>query len=98
MFRPDFLVSHDAGEGTWLHRRLAENGLADWSPRAPIRLYFGSADLDVSPQEALVEAERLSARGGDVQAVGVGNVDHDGSVLAAIPVLRGWFDALASPR
>jgi pimeloyl-ACP methyl ester carboxylesterase len=94
MFRDDFLRSYEHGEPNWLRERLIDNGLYEWSPRAPIRLYFGSRDVDVSPREAEFEARRLRERGGDVTTVDVGAVDHERSVLDAVPVILGWFDEL----
>jgi hypothetical protein len=96
MFRPEFLADYDAGRPTWLLQRLAENSLDDWTPRAPVRLYYGDLDLDVTPEEAKAEARRLAARGGDVRALSVGAADHDGSVLPAVTDLRGWFDELGA--
>ena len=98
MFNDDFLASYEQGDHNWLRERLAENSLFEWSPRAPIRLYFGSRHGDVSPAEARLESERLRARGGDVTIVDVGDVDHEGSVLAAAPLLLAWFDALTERR
>jgi hypothetical protein len=98
MFHEEFLQTYARGEPNWLRERLTENGLYEWSPRAPIRLYFGALDVDVSPREAQVEAKRLNARGGDVTAVDVGEVDHEGSVLAAVPAVLAWFDQLTMPR
>ncbi len=96
MFRSDFLTSYADGSPNWLRDRLAENSLYDWKPRAPIRLYFGSRDVDVSPREATVEAERLTRRGGSVVTIDVGPFDHDRSVLAAAPRIVAWFDSLTS--
>ena len=97
MFRDEFLQTYERGEPNWLRERLIENGLYEWSPRAPIRLYFGSLDSDVSPREAEVEARRLRERGGNVTTVDVGAVDHEGSVLQAVPILLTWFDELTRP-
>jgi hypothetical protein len=42
--------------------------------------------------------ERLAnKRGGDVVAINVGAADHEASILLAVPLLRNWFDSLASP-
>jgi pimeloyl-ACP methyl ester carboxylesterase len=97
MFREEFLQAYAGGEPNWLRERLTENGLYEWSPRAPIRLYFGALDVDVSPREADVEAKRLNARGGTVTAVDVGEFDHEASVLAAVPAVLAWFDQLTMP-
>jgi len=60
-----------------------------------MRLYYGSRDVDVSPREAIVEAERLTQRGGNVTAIDVGAYDHNESILAAVPSVVAWFDAVA---
>jgi Secretory lipase len=100
MFHDDFLQTYESTQANWLRERLVENGLHDWAPRAPIRLYFGSLDVDVSPREAEVEAQRLRDRGGQVTTVDVGAVDHEGSVLAAVPKVLEWFDqfTVGAPR
>lgn len=100
MLAPAFLADYDAGRETWFLARLAENSLLDWTPRAPIRLYYGEADVDVAPEEALAAATHFAAGGGDVRAIAVGAVDHEGSVLVTVPLLRAWFDELApaAPR
>jgi pimeloyl-ACP methyl ester carboxylesterase len=98
MFNDDFLASYASGGTNWLRERLAENSLYDWSPQAPIRLYFGKRDGDVSPEEAQLEAERLTARGGNVAAIDIGDVDHEGSVLPAVPLVLAWFDSLSEQR
>jgi hypothetical protein len=100
MLSPAFLADYDAGRETWLLARLAENSLLDWTPRAPVQLYYGEADVDVAPEEARSAATHFAARGANVRAIGVGAVDHEGSVLAAVPLLRAWFDELApiAPR
>jgi Secretory lipase len=95
MLAPEFLADYDAGRETWFLARLAENSLLDWTPRAPLRLYFGEADVDVAPEEARAAATLFRARGADVRAISVGAVDHEGSVLVAVPQLRAWFDELA---
>lgn len=94
MFRDEFLQTYERGGPNWLREKLIENSLYDWSPRAPIRLYFGSLDADVSPREAEVQALRLRERGGDVTTVDVGTVDHERSVLDAVPRVLEWFDEL----
>jgi hypothetical protein len=94
MMAPAFLADFDAGRPSWFVARLAENGLLDWTPRAPVRLYYGDDDVDVEPEDARIAATAFASRGADVTAVSVGAYDHDGSVLAAVPALREWFDTL----
>ena len=99
MFRDDFLRTYEDGDANWLRERLLSNSLYDWTARAPIRLYFGSLDVDVSPREAELEAARLKERGADVATVDVGPFDHEGSVKQVVPMLLAWFDELGrSPQ
>ncbi len=96
LFNPDFLGAYDAGTDHWFVRRLRENSLLDWSPRAPIRAYYGAADVDVTPPQAGLLQENFRAHGGDATAICVGDVDHDASLLPAAVLLRNWFDELAA--
>lgn len=94
MFRPDFLAAADGGGAHWLLDALAANETSHFTPRAPIRLYYGSADRDVIPREALATADAMTARGADVRAVDVGPQAHDPSMLAAAPKIAAWLTAL----
>jgi pimeloyl-ACP methyl ester carboxylesterase len=70
------------------------NSLVDVTPRAPVRLYYGSKDLDVTPEEALAAARSMRARNVDVAAIDVGPVGHDPSMLAAAPLILAWLREL----
>jgi hypothetical protein len=90
-------VALDAMEGKgrhWLVDALAENEMGDWSARAPIRLYYGADDIDVPPRESIQTAQQMSARGSDARAVNVGAVNHNQSILAAVPLIMRWLAAL----
>lgn len=77
---------------------FAANSLVDVTPRASLRLYYGSQDLDVVPEEALAAARSMRARGVDVQAIDVGAVGHDASMLAAAPLILAWLRELEESR
>lgn len=94
MFQPAFLAAFEAGRPTWLGERLRENDLVDVTPRAPVRIYYGALDVDVSPEEARAQARRWSEHGVDARAVDVGPLDHEASVLEAATRVRAWFDEL----
>lgn len=95
MFLPDFLDDYDNGRSTWLLDALAFNGALDWSPKAPLRIYFGEKDEDVVPEEAHNAYRVFSETGGNVSLRSVGPYDHEGGILQAIPLVRAWFDELA---
>jgi len=94
LLHPDFLAAYDGNRDHWFLDRLRENGLLDWAPRSPVRVYYGSNDADVTPIQAELLQEHHRARGGDTTAVFVGDVDHDETILLAAPLLREWFDEL----
>lgn len=94
MFGVAFLDAFDHGGEHWLLTRLAQSDVSDWTPRAPVRLYYGAADIDVVPEEALRAERTMRARGADVRAVNVGPVGHDASMLAAAPLILAWLREL----
>ncbi|MDZ4380414.1 MAG: alpha/beta fold hydrolase [Parvibaculum sp.] len=94
MFTPEFLEAFDTGGEHWMLEAIAANGVGEWTPKAPVRLFYGDADKDVVPEEAIAGAERFRARGSDVEAVSVGEVGHDPSLLLAAPHILEWLGEL----
>ena len=72
---------------------LRENSVFDWRPAAPVRLYYGSADQDVDPQNAHTAAARMTQLGADVEAVDLGELDHGGALVPANIAARLWFNS-----
>ena len=94
MFNQAFLDAFDRDDAHWYLESFAANSLVGVTPRAPVRLYYGSKDLDVVPEEALAAARSMRARGADVASVDVGEVGHDESMLAAAPLILAWLGEL----
>lgn len=94
LFTEAFLAAHDAGEKTWLHAALAANSTHDFAPQAPLRVYYGSADRTVTPEDALRAVTAMHVAGGEVERIEVGPYDHRDATLEAVPLIRAWFDAL----
>lgn len=94
MFNQAFLDAFDRNEAHWYLESFAANSLVDVTPHAPVRLYYGSKDLDVVPEEALTAARAMRARQADVSAIDVGEVGHDPSMLAAAPLILAWLAEL----
>jgi pimeloyl-ACP methyl ester carboxylesterase len=94
MFNQKFLDAFDRNQTHWYLDSFAANSLVDVTPRAPVRLYYGSKDLDVTPEEALAAARSMRARNVDVAAIDVGPVGHDPSMLAAAPLILVWLREL----
>ncbi|PKQ04334.1 MAG: hypothetical protein CVT72_12640 [Alphaproteobacteria bacterium HGW-Alphaproteobacteria-11] len=96
MFNAEFLDAFDNGKPNWLLDTIAANDVSDWAPRAPVRLYYGTEDVDVVPEEALNAERAMQARGADVQAVDLGPLDHENAMLAAAPLILAWLGELAA--
>lgn len=91
MFREGWVDDYLAGGTSWFRSALEENEAFRWAPRAPLRLFFGDADVDVSPDDALRGAEEMRRRGGNVEVVAVGEFDHGSVVYQAVPLVQEWF-------
>ncbi|MBX7257559.1 MAG: hypothetical protein K1Y02_14460 [Candidatus Hydrogenedentes bacterium] len=98
MFRKEFLDAFDRGESTWFTTALAQNQVLQWSPKAPVRLYYSEHDPVVSPREAITAFSELKKRGCDITLIQAGEADHAGTALFAVPKIRQWFDEKASKR
>ncbi len=94
MFNQDFLNAYDHDTDHWYLDAFAANSLIDVTPHAPLRLYYGSTDKDVLPDEALKASRVMQARGAHVAAIDVGPVGHDASMLAAAPLILAWLREL----
>lgn len=94
MFNQAFLDALDRDDAHWYLDSFAANSLVDVTPRAPVRMYYGSKDLDVVPEEALAAARSMRARNADVTAIDIGPVGHDPSMLAAAPLILAWLREL----
>ncbi|MBI5941802.1 MAG: hypothetical protein HY859_15405 [Caulobacterales bacterium] len=98
LFNTGFLDAFERGGPHWLLDAMAANEVSHFTPRAPVRLYFGAADLDVSPTEATTTARMFQALGADAAAVDVGPYDHNASILRAAPKALAWLETLVEPR
>jgi pimeloyl-ACP methyl ester carboxylesterase len=94
MFNQTFLDAFDHDKSHWYLDAFAANSIVNVTPRAPLRLYYGSMDKDVVPDEALSASRSMQARGADVLAIDVGPIGHDASMLAAAPRILAWLREL----
>src|SRR5262249_16906130 len=46
VFNAEFLDAFDRGKPHWFLDALAENSVSDWTPAAPVRIYYGDEDVD----------------------------------------------------
>lgn len=99
LFLPAVLEALRESKHHWLVDALAENEMGAWRPKASIRLYYGTSDVDVPPAESIETARRMAGMGADVRAVNLGPVDHNGSILIAAPLFLKWLDEIsAAPK
>ena len=96
MFRDSWVQSYRAGESSWFRDALEENEAFNWAPRAPLRLYYGEADVDVPPNNALLGSQKMHEQGGNVELVPVGDFDHSTVVYHAVPLVQEWFAQFTS--
>jgi pimeloyl-ACP methyl ester carboxylesterase len=94
LFTPEFLAAYDNGTKHWLLDAISENDVKDWTPRAPVRLFYGENDVDVLPEEARRAVLAMKSRGADITALSVGPYDHNESILYALPIVMRWFSEL----
>src|SRR5450631_1258988 len=94
MFNQNFLDAFDHNKYDWYLEAFAANSLVDVTPRAPLRLLYGSMDKDVPPDEALNASRTMRGRGAKVDAIDVGPVGHEASMLAAAPRILAWLREL----
>lgn len=95
MFRPDALAAFSEDRAFWFRDALRANEAYQWAPQAPLRLYYGDRDVDVSPEDPKRGAQEMKSRGGNVTLVPVGPYDHTGVVLHAVPRVQAWFKEFA---
>jgi hypothetical protein len=79
-------------------RAMRENETYDWAPRTPIRMYFATADLQVTPENARVAIARMRELGAqNVETVNLGALSHTGAQWPAFIDARKWFDSFPVP-
>jgi pimeloyl-ACP methyl ester carboxylesterase len=98
MFLPERLAEIDAGKSNWFVDALVANRAEDWLPKAPLRLYYGDKDTDVSPQDSKNFHAIASKAGGNIQLMPVGPYAHTESAYHAVPLARLWFDTLSTAQ
>ena len=95
LFTPAFRDRFLAGNEPDLDMALVENSLLDWTPRAPIRLYHGTADQLVPYANAVSAVNALARdRGANVELVTLHGQDHEGGIFAAIDLAFAWMNTL----
>lgn len=81
-----------------LRAALKANDNHDWSPVAPVRMCYCTADEQVSYRNALVALDKMTMAGApDVQAINIGApFNHSACFLPAMTYAKNWFVSLAT--
>jgi pimeloyl-ACP methyl ester carboxylesterase len=96
LFRPDFLDSTLQAKNAFA-AQLKDNDTIGIAPHAPVRLYYGEADVDVFPENTLVAVAAMKSAGVQIDVVDLGpSVDHPASANLGLPAARAWFDTLTA--
>ncbi len=80
--------------------RVADSVCADWTPRAPVRLYYAAGDEQAVTANTTHCRAALRARGAHVRTVGLGTPDYEnsrhlGSHQAGTAAVVRWFRSLS---
>ncbi len=95
LLQPSFVASFLEDKDHPLRVLLRMNDVLDWTPRAPITLYHGKADVDVPFANAERAFAALKARGAAVELVNVGDeLDHATASMPSYFAARTWFQQL----
>lgn len=94
LYRKELLNGFKSGQPDWFTDRLAENETFNWKPIARFRIYYGFKDTDVSPADAVNAYNNMAGPEGDVQLIGLGDLNHLQTAYSALPKTRVYFDSL----
>jgi pimeloyl-ACP methyl ester carboxylesterase len=94
LYLPERLAEIEGGKSNWFMAAVAANEAYNWAPKAPMRLYYGDRDTDVSPEDSKNFHAVASKLGGNVTLKPVGPYGHSESAYHAVPLARLWFDEL----
>lgn len=87
LFLPAFKKKLLAATGSYAHLlRAGDASCRGWTPEQPVRLYYGSSDVEVVPANALSCQRTLGAR-----TVNLGPIGHFESWYTAYPRILTWF-------
>lgn len=94
LLRPETLALMRQPTGR-LAAALRENDVCRWATAVPTRIYAGRLDRNVAPEHAQRCREQIASHAGAAEVVDVGELDHVGTALASLTLIRDWFIHLA---
>ena len=94
LFLPGLIAGIQDGTETELLAALADNDIFDWTPRAPVKLYHGSADDFVFPLNSRTAFEAMQQNGADVELIEFEGKDHGTATTDYIISVYLLFESL----
>lgn len=85
LFTERFLESVRHPRGILRQKLRAMDTTCDWHPDVPVHIFHASGDRDVAFEHARHCRHQLIAKGAEQRLTDVGDIDHNGTVRAALP-------------
>ncbi|MEN9610806.1 MAG: hypothetical protein RLZZ628_1620 [Bacteroidota bacterium] len=94
LFTEAFYNELNANTTNWFTKALDENEMYLWNPKQPLKFYYGTSDIDATPEESFHAYSSMKENGGNVTIECLGAVDHAGSFIEALPRVQAWFNQM----
>lgn len=96
MLKPAFIQVVKMDSMHPVNKALRDNDLLDWTPQAPLRMYYCEGDEVVPFQNSLIALSQFVARGApNVTAIGLDpSLNHGTCTFPTMLSMKGWFDNL----
>ncbi|WP_327383975.1 alpha/beta hydrolase family protein [Streptomyces sp. NBC_01207] len=99
LLTPQWVENVRSPRGALLEVIRANDGVCDWKPAAPVRLYAGGADTDVPAANSRACAADLARHGVRAKVVDQGpDADHTATAVRSAPQVVRWFDSIRQGR
>ncbi|MCT9094309.1 hypothetical protein N4G70_36560 [Streptomyces sp. ASQP_92] len=95
LFKEDFLNKIRKPDGVLKDRLRPMDNTCDWRPNTPVEIFYARGDKDVDPSHTSYCADQLRKHDVTPRLTDVGDYDHNGSVLQAVPRIIRFFDESA---
>ncbi|MFJ3518671.1 alpha/beta hydrolase family protein [Streptomyces sp. NPDC090131] len=95
LLTPQWAENVRTPSGALLEAVRVNDGVCDWKPSAPVRLYAGAADTDVPIANSRACAADLARHGVRAKVVDQGpDADHTTTAVRSAPQVVRWFDSI----
>jgi pimeloyl-ACP methyl ester carboxylesterase len=94
LVQPDFYNKHIENTDSAFMKAMRENEVYKWTPKTPIRLYHGRADMEVPFENSQIAYDYFKSQGANVELVNVGDVGHEKGLTLSLGEAVLWFETL----